>query len=71
MSYSFTRRSALGVLGAVTAPAVLRADQAFDTDVLVVGAGVAGLAAARDLRTAGRSVLVIEARDRIGGRVLT
>jgi monoamine oxidase len=37
-------------------------------DVIVVGAGFAGLTAARDQRDAGRSVLVLEARDRIGGR---
>ncbi len=37
--------------------------------VVVVGAGVAGLGAARDLVAAGRPVVVVEARDRIGGRV--
>jgi monoamine oxidase len=44
---------------------------AASVDVAVIGAGVAGLAAARDLTAAGRTVEVLEARDRIGGRVLT
>jgi len=39
-----------------------------DADVLVVGGGFAGIAAARDLREAARRVIVLEARDRIGGR---
>ena len=39
-----------------------------DADVVVLGAGFTGIAAGRDLREAGRSAIVLEARDRIGGR---
>jgi monoamine oxidase len=45
--------------------------QTYHTQVLIIGAGAAGLLAARELATAGRQVLVVEARDRIGGRVHT
>src|ERR1700727_2008262 len=39
------------------------------TDVVVLGAGLAGLSAARDLTRGGADVLVLEARSRVGGRV--
>ncbi len=42
-----------------------------EADVVVVGAGLAGLTAGRELQRAGYSVLVVEARDRVGGRVLS
>ncbi len=41
------------------------------TDVVVVGAGLAGLTAARELTTEGIDVRVLEARDRVGGRTYT
>ena len=44
--------------------------QSREAQAVVVGAGLAGLAAARRLAAAGASVVVVEARDRVGGRVL-
>ena len=41
------------------------------TSVIVAGAGLAGLSAARALEARGAAVTVVEARDRVGGRVWT
>lgn len=69
-----TRRDVIaGGAGLVAAPFVAAGTSmaAGDCDVAVIGAGAAGLAAARRLQEAGLSVAVIEARDRLGGRVWT
>ena len=42
-----------------------------DADVVVIGAGLAGLSAARSLRQRGQRVVVLEARERVGGRTLS
>ena len=66
------RRSFLigaGALGAASARPSPR--PALDADVIVIGAGLAGLHAARLLEEAGVEVLVIEADERVGGRVRT
>lgn len=40
-----------------------------NADVVIVGAGAAGLMAARELAKAGKKIIILEARDRIGGRI--
>src|SRR6058998_2942613 len=81
-----TRRSALGAAAATTAAFALPAGAGASrqrrpirpghrttrrrADVIVIGAGLAGLSAAREVVNAGRSVIVVEARDRVGGRTL-
>jgi monoamine oxidase len=57
--------------GAATFGIAGRALAAAEFDVAIVGAGAAGLAAAKELRRAGRSFVVLEARSRIGGRAYT
>ena len=65
-----TRRTVLGGIAALAARPVWAALPR-NPEVVVVGAGAAGLAAARTLIAAGHSVAVIEARNRIGGRAWT
>src|SRR4051812_8860835 len=75
----FTRRQAIGgalaggALAALpsTGSAAPKRPPGPSADVVVVGAGLAGLTAAREVSRSGRSVLVLEARDRVGGRVLS
>ena len=67
-----SRRSFLAGLGAtVAAPRIVRAQVSSNPDVVVIGAGAAGLAATRVLAERGLDVTLIEASSRIGGRAYT
>jgi monoamine oxidase len=67
-----TRRSFVAAASASLAlPHIVRAQPVSDVDVLIVGGGAAGLAAARECQRLGKSFILLEARDRIGGRVFT
>ena len=65
------RKFLAGATSLLAAPHIARADGAADYDVAIIGAGPAGLAAAEVLRSAGKSVIILEATDRIGGRAQT
>jgi len=71
MNDGMPRRGFLATAAAVTATPVLGSDPpARSVDVVVVGAGLSGLTAAREFRRHKVSVCVVEARDRVGGRTL-
>jgi monoamine oxidase len=65
-----SRRSFLAAAAASAAHPAVAAVRG-EADIIVVGAGVAGIAAARRIAAANRRVVVIEAADRIGGRCFT
>src|SRR5712671_46223 len=73
---TMTRRGFLSASAAFAATPALRgrawaAPMPRDADIVVLGAGAAGVAAARRIQAANRKVIVVEATDQIGGRCLT
>src|SRR5207244_5446528 len=74
---TMTRRTFLSASAGLAAVPVFRGGRAGamplprEADIVVIGAGAAGIAAARRIVAANRKVIVIEASDRIGGRCLT
>lgn len=69
----FLKGAALAGAGAMLAPGALaqRAGRDSSPRVIVIGAGLAGLACAHELRDAGADVYVYDARERVGGRVVS
>lgn len=72
LSSLFSRRALMGMTAAgMAVPFAARSQVPSDPDVVVIGAGSAGIATARTLIAQGNSVVVLEARDRVGGRAWT
>src|SRR5262245_36146856 len=71
---TITRRGFLSASAAFAAAPVLRATAAprqREADIVVIGAGAAGIAAARRIMAANRKVVVLEAAAQVGGRCIT
>ncbi|MDA9502363.1 flavin monoamine oxidase family protein [Bradyrhizobium sp. CCBAU 11357] len=71
---TITRRGFLSASAVVAAMPVLRASAAplpREADIVVIGAGAAGIAAARRIIATGRNVIVVEASSQVGGRCIT
>lgn len=71
---TITRRGFLSASAALAAMPVLRATAAplpREADIVVIGAGAAGIAAARRIMATGRRVVVVEAASQVGGRCIT
>ncbi len=74
MASYISRRKLLTGVGAFASSQLLhntKATASNNPDVVIIGAGIAGITAAKDLEKAGISFIVVEARDRIGGRAYT
>src|SRR5690242_2653401 len=72
VTMSLNRRSFIAGSAAIASqPALGAVSASGETDVAIVGAGAAGIAAARKVAAAGRRYVLLEAGDRIGGRCLT
>jgi monoamine oxidase len=67
----FTRRHVMSGFLALPAAPVLAQNLPTNPDVIIIGAGAAGMSAARTLMTAGKTVVVLESAARTGGRAYT
>lgn len=68
---TLNRRALVGGLAASTLASSVHAGTVTDTDVIIIGAGYAGISAARQLKALGIRAVILEARDRVGGRAFT